>query len=546
MVIKMRNSSKILLGFMLVMMICCVSAVSATDINGTDDAIITDDIAIDEVSEIVEDVEIDDASDSVVENEDASADEASDNVIGLRGTPSDLPQINGVPYTVYFNSDGTLKNDVPAYDLRFTGTFNQSGLGFNKFIIDQQHTLNLTNAHFDNVVFDISANNTKLTGGIFTNDGSNGHNYVINVTNASNVEVTHTTMNIVAPNADNFIAIDLNNAENAKLYYNTINYTCNYTNPTDFNYVIRAKNSKNIEINYNTIDATLPLKEVNWALSGSIDADYVAGVAIEKCENAKFKYNTLDVIGNNRSGGYPTLDAFIIALSPNAEIEHNTINEDDIVTAENQYSYIYGIDVYSCNNTKINNNTVNMNGGQSGGNLPGGNGTGAAYCVQLSGNHSNVIISNNKLTTKNQGPNLGIYSQNYNAQSYLKIYGNTINVSGKAGNDPWSLVSGIELQDTEAEVNDNVITVNNTAGYHYGYYAFGISYAQWLYLDHSYNVHENTVTVINGDYAVYLMNDTAVSGSVIGNTLIAITNSTTPNTGDDAVFAPTADVELND
>ncbi len=320
----MRNSSKILLGFMLVMMICCISAVSATDINGTDDAIITDDIAIDDVSEIVEDVEIDDAADGAVE--------ANDNAIGLRGEPSDLPQINGVTYTAYFNNDGTLKNNIPATNLRFTGTFNQSGTGFNKFIINEQLTLNLTDARFNNMAFDISANNTILTGGIFNNDGSNGHNSVITVTNASNVEITYTNMNIEAPNADDFIAIDVYNAENAKLYYNTINYTCGYTNPTDFNYVIRAKNSKNIEINYNTIDATLPLKEVNWNLSGSIDADYVAGVAVENCTNAKFKYNTLDVIANNRSGGFPTLDAFIIALSPNAEIEHNTINEDDVVT----------------------------------------------------------------------------------------------------------------------------------------------------------------------------------------------------------------------
>ena len=532
----MKVTKKFLLLSMLVMMICCVTAVSATDINGTDDTVITDDIVVDEVSDIIEDVEIDDASDSVVENEDASADDASDNVNGLRTIPSDLPQINGVTYTAYFNNDGTLRNDIPATNLRFTGTFNQSGIGFNKFIIDEQLTLNLTDAHFDNVVFDISANNTILTGGIFNNDGSNGHNSVITVTNASNVEVTHTTMNIIAPNVTDFIAIDVYNAENAKLYYNTINYTCGYKNPTNFNYVIRAKNSKNIEINYNTIDATLPLKQVNWALSGSIDADYVAGVAVENCTNAKFKYNTLDIIGNIRSGDFPTLDAFIIALCPNAEIEHNTINEDDVITVEGQYSYIYGIDVYSCNNSKINNNTVNMNGNNSGGTLPSGEGTGAAYCIQLSGNHSNVIISNNKLTTKNKGPNLGIYSQNANATSNLKIQNNRINVTGKAGEDPWSLVSGIEVQDTSAEIWDNVITVNNTAGCTDETYAFGISYAQWLDWDHYYNIHNNNVTVINGKFAVYLLDDDAVSGTVNNNYLNATCGSSS-NIGNNAVSA---------
>lgn len=531
----MLKLNKYLFISMLVLMLCCVSAVSASDINGTDDMIITDDIAVDEVSDVIDVVESEESSNDAVEADD------SDNVI-LRGTPSDLPQVNGVPYTVYFNSDGTLKNDVPAYDLRFTGTFNQSGIGFNKFIIDKQHTLNLTDAHFDNVVFEISANSTKLTGGIFTNDGSNGHNSVITVTNASNVEVTHTNMNIVAPNATDFIAIDVNNAENAKLYYNTINYTCGYANPSNFNYVIRAKNSKNIEINYNTIDATVPLKTVNWALSGSIDADYVAGVAIENCTNAKFKYNTLDVIGNIRAGSYPTLDALIIAKSPNAQIEYNTINEKDVVTTENQYSYLYGIDVYSCDNIKINNNTVTMNGNESGGHV-GGNGTGAAYCIQLTGGHKNVIVSNNKLTTRNKGPNLGIYSQNVNNATYLKIYGNTIDVSGKAGSDSWSLVSGIEVQDTDAEIYSNSITVNNTAGYHAGYYAFGISYAQSTPGSHYYNIHNNNVTVYNGDYAVYLL-ENLVTGRVTDNNLIAYTNLGN-NTGDDAVSADDENVFID-
>ena len=535
-IMKLKNN--ILIFGLLVMLFCCISVASATDV---DNMTVPDDTAI---------IELDDAVDSVEEVESDvisdDADDVSDNVV-LRGTPSDLPQINGIPYRAYFNDDGTLDSAMQAYNLVFTGSFNDTGIEFDRLVINRQAYLDLTGATFNNVGLDILANNTILNGGTFNSDGTSGNEAVIYVDNVTNVEIRNAQMNLVAPNATDYIAIDVNNSENAKLYYNTITYTCNYTNPTNFNYVIRAKNSKNIEINYNTIDATLPLKEVNWNLSGSIDADYVAGVAIENCENAKFKYNTLDVTANNRSGGFPTLDAFIIALSPNAEIEHNTINEDDIVTKTNEYSYIYGIDVYSCNNTKINNNTVNMNGGQSGGHIKGGNGTGAAYCIQLSGNHSNVKVSNNKLTTKNQGPNLGIYSQNYNAHSYLKIYGNTINVSGKAGNDPWSLVSGIEVQDTQAEIYSNTINVNNTAGYHAGYYAFGISYAQWINKTHDYDISDNIVTVINGDYAVYLLNNTNVSGSVEDNTLKAITNSSTPNTGDNAVFAGSlVDVRGND
>lgn len=527
---KMKNSSKILLGFMLVMMICCVSAVSATDINGTDDAIITDDIAVDDVSEIVEDVEIDDASDDVVEEQ------------NLRTTTGN---INGHEYTYYFNTDGTLKSD--AYGpLDFNGYFDEVNTTFGNFKINKQVTLNVANATFNNIGFDLLADNLKLNEGTFTSDGTSNGGAVIYV-NAPNVEVTNNHMTLQAPNATDYIAIDVVNSTSAKILHNTINYTCDYANPTDFNYVIRAKNSENIEINYNEIDATLPLKDVNWGISGSIDADYVAGVAVENCKNAKFKYNNLTVIGNKRAGWYPTLDAFIIAKSANAIVEYNKIDESDVITTNGSYSYIYGIDVYSCDCIHVNNNIVTMNGEESGGHLIGGNGTGAAYCIQLSGNHTDVIISDNTLTTRNNGPNLGIYSQNYHAVSDLKISGNTINVTGRAGSDPWSLVSGIELQDTRAEVSDNTITVNNIEGYIAGNCAYGISYSQWLNLTHSYNIHGNTVTVINGDYAVYLMNDTEVIGSSVEwNTLIAITNSTTPNTGNDAVFAPTANVELND
>lgn len=499
---------------MLVMMICCVSAVSATDINGTDDAIITDDIAIDDVSEIVEDVEIDDASDDVVEEQ---------NLRTTTGT------INGNSYTNYFDNNGYL-NDSSVYTLTFNGYFDEVSPDFGNFKINRSIALELSNATFHNIGFDIYADNVDVVDTTFTGDASATNHATIGVY-AKNVAIANVNIDVAAPEGRDFYAIDIENTENTHLINNTIIYNCNYTNPTNFNYGIKAKNTPNMIIRNNKLNATVPLKTVNWALSGSIDADYVAGVAIENCTSVNFIGNTLNVIGDRRAGDYPTLDAFIIANTKNAVIEDNVINENDIVTGENQYSYIYGIDVYSCDNIKINNNTVTMNGNRSGGQV-GGNGTGAAYCIQLSGNHSNVIVSNNKLTTKNQGPNLGIYSQNYHATSYLKIYGNTIDVSGKAGSDPWSLVSGIEVQDTNAEIYSNTITVNNTAGYTAGNCAYGISYSQWINGTHNYNIHNNNVNVINGDYAVYLLNDTLVEGEVKSNKLLTNTHS-----GDNAVFA---------
>ena len=83
---------------MLVMMICCVTAVSATDINGTDDLIVTDDIAVDEVSDVIGVVESDDTTGSVVDNDDAS-----DSVIESENLRTTTGTINGNSVNVYFD-----------------------------------------------------------------------------------------------------------------------------------------------------------------------------------------------------------------------------------------------------------------------------------------------------------------------------------------------------------------------------------------------------------------------------------------------------------
>ena len=129
---KMKNSSKILLGFMLVMMICCVSAVSATDINGTDDTVITDEIVVDDVSEVVEDVEVDDASDSVVDE-------------GNLRTGHNNVTVTSTNYGNYFTSDGTIDvND----NLIFEGNFEN--LNFTVFKINRNVDIYAYNATFKN------------------------------------------------------------------------------------------------------------------------------------------------------------------------------------------------------------------------------------------------------------------------------------------------------------------------------------------------------------------------------------------------------------
>ena len=477
---------------MLVMLICCVSAVSATD---ADNITVPDDTDV---------IELDDTVDSVEEVEQDRGTGGCDCndcncVIEVPTIPSGTNKITLTPsnYTTKF-TNGQF-NDENVDEVIFNGEFSSASFTTLKF--NQAITITATGSTFNNMGFELLHNGIVL----------NGATIVVN-----------------APQYDNCFAIDIQNANNAIVINNKVNYTCNYDNAANYNYVIKAGHSQNLTIYGNEINANVPLKQVNWTLSGSIYADYVAGAAIEYCNNLKFDKNNLTVIGNRRVGDFPTLDAFIITQSPNAKIRGNNIYETDPVTPKDNASYIYGIDVYSCTNITICSNTVDMNGNKAGGQV-GGNGTGAAYCIQLTGPHTGVKICNNNLTTKNKGPNLGIYSQNYYGVTNITVCGNRISVTGQADNNPWALVSGMELQDTYATVCGNTIDVTNLGGYVSGYYVFGISYCQSTSGNHTYNITNNTVRVPHGEYAVYL--DNVVNSNVTTNYLYAALG----NQGDYAV-----------
>lgn len=489
---------------MLVMMICCVSAVSATDINGTDDALITDDIAIDDVSEIVEEVEIDEVDEGIDECQCYGANSIT---------------IDNNNYTSYFNTDGWTSTNN---NLTFVGNFTPKTFG--NFKIGSSIIVNACGATFTNVGFDLKVSNITLCGGTFYGDNTTNLTSVISSV-ADHSTIKCVTINVTAPENKDFYAISLVNSEKSKILNNKIYYTDLYKNQLNYNYVIKAIDSANVLIDGNKINANVPIKRVNYTRTG-LNSDMVAGVAVYNCNYLNFTNNNLTTEITNISDMYPTLSAFLILDSNHAKVIGNKIVMKDEKTGENDTNYLYAIDVYRCNNIVIDNNTIKIN--SEGGQIII-NGTGAAYGVQLTGPHTGVVVSNNIINTANNGPNLGIYSQNYYGGTNINITGNTINVTGRAGNHPWALVSGMELQDDYAYVCGNDITVNNLAGNNTSLCAYGISYSQWTDYDHVYYVCNNTVRLYNGTYAVF-MTDTTVDSDVINNTL-----STTYFSGDGAV-----------
>lgn len=495
----MKFNFKLMGLVMLVMLICCVSAASATDV---DNITVPDDTDV---------IEIDDAVDSV---DDVESDVANKDVVNqgnLRG-----PNINGNSVCTYFDSNGVLLSNA-SNTLTFGGDFYSTTCNFSNFIINRAVTIEANSSNIPTL-----------------------HDMGFELVNADGISLSGINFVMYAPEDENCILINVEDVNNSNITGNVITYNCSYENSEYYNHVIRVVGGENVTVSGNNITAYLPLKKVDFDQPyPSIYTDKVAGVAVQSSNRFEFTYNTLLVNVSITNYDYPTLDAFIIADSNNSYIGHNTVIEIDNETEEGHNNYLYAIDIYQCYNITVDNNTIVLNS-TGGCIIPGtNNGTGAAYGVQLTGGHTGVTISNNNIHTSNNGPNCGIYSQNFLGETSLNITGNTIYVEGNAGDHPWSLVTGMELGDNYAYVAGNIITVKNKAVFNADDNIYGISYSQWCPNEHYYEIFNNTIDVINGNYTVYIMTF-ASSGEVAYNCL-----NSTYSCCDDSVY-PNEDIYIHD
>ena len=443
---------------------------------------------------------------------------------------NDYVIVDSSNYLDYFDGNGTLMGND---DLCFMGNF--SNLGFSSFVIDKSIGLDFNNANFNNIGFTLKANDLTLKNAVFNYDVSGGS--VISLEGTSNVIIDNVTIDYKTSSDSNSYAVDLINSNNVQLLNNNIRYFTNVTNTNVYNYVIKVVGGSNNLVRGNKINAFLPLKDCDFSIPfPNTDIDLVAGVAVQSSNGFKFLNNELNVSVSARDSNlfYPTLDSFLMVESNNSVVAGNNIIELDSTTETGSANYLYGIDIYKLNNISIWNNTVKMN--TNGGSIIV-NGSGSAYPVQITGPINDCNIYNNTLITYNNGPNLGIYSQNFYGATYLNIYNNFINVTGSAALHNWALVSGMELQDTFDIVHDNIIYVTNNGAYADSNNIYGISYSQSTSSSHSFDVYNNTIFT-NGNYAVYL---NGVSNTNVTNNGL----STYIKTGNDAVYIAGSNNNIN-
>ena len=413
----------------------------------------------------------------------------------------------------YFGDDGMLLGDITFDTLIFKGEF--SNLGVNVVYVPRAIVINGDNAVLRNIAImceqGTTLNNLTLNATNYVADTDGALIYAI----GSDVTVNNITIDYNATDgSNNAIAVYASGADNFKLVNSTITFTGNNVDGKVFAQGIKIAKSNNAVVDSNIITTSCPLVDVEYSHWGSIDTDLVFAIGVEKSENVKIINNIVDnsawTKGNNAN--FPTFDAFIAHTANNLLLKNNTISHTDLITLKGNSSYIYALDFYESNSVIVEDNRVLLN------TTGGKEGAGAAYAVQVTGPYNNFVVRGNNLTTVSNGPNLGVYSQNYYGTTEITAENNWINVTGFAGTAEFALVSGMEFQDTVAKAYNNTIYVQNVNEYNDDNNIAGITYVQSTSGSHQFDIQNNTI-YSEGKYAVLIKS--AKDSQIIGNTLYA-------------------------
>ena len=474
---------KLILGLILLLALSCVHA---SDINCTDNS-----------TDVLEAPVIPDEPDKpdLVENE------------TIYITPENIDS--------YFK-DSSLKDDYDNKVFVFEGSFNNIG----KLSINAQNvTIKGDGAILKNTMFDICRDNVTLSNLKFDLDSDLSDNDgAVILFNTNNLYLDNLEINYNVPlNTEAYAIYGVGNrpsSRNLRLTNSKINFEGHNNNINVYNCAIKIINYEDSLIQNNTITTALPLKDVNHGAHGtSLDSDFVVSVGIENSNNLKFINNTIVSEVNYRQDSlYPTLDGLLISKCDNALIEDNHIYMSDFITYPGLDNYLYGMDIYNLNNLTVRYNEISIV--TTGGRLAAG----TAYPIQISGPISKVNITRNNLYSFSNGPNIGIYSQNYYGSTELSITYNRINVTGLAGTHEWALVAGVETQDSDSVVENNIIEVHSVGAVGVDDNIYGVSYRQSTDGDHKYSIKNNTV-YSDGFKSVYLLD--SKNSTVADNLLIS-------------------------
>lgn len=431
--------------------------------------------------------------------------------------------------------NGVLDSKYQNKTLMFIGNFEDLG----KLTVRSPY-VNITglNANLKNIVFDIKGSNVSLSNLNLVLDKEFKENHGAGVFIAEdNVNLFNLTINYTVPDNVEAYGILVNEyidtyADNLKIANCSIYFEGHNEDLDVYNCAVKLIGAYYSMMENNTIICSLPLKLIIYGVGvESLDSEYAYAVGLENCEDFILNNNTIITDVNKRPAiQYPTLDSISISQSDNVVISNNSIYMTDFVTPQGVENFLYGINAYNLNDMLIVNNTISII--TTGGKLA----LGTAYPIQISGPTTGINITENNISSISNGPNLGIYSQNFFGDTELFVSNNIINITGLAGQHEWSLVAGIESQDTYSEIFNNTIEVHSIAEVNDGDNIYGVSYRQSTDREHAFSIEDNTV-FSDGKSAVYILGSD--EANVTNNHLISF-NDDAETGGDSYIEGPRA------
>ena len=414
-------------------------------------------------------------------------------------------------FFIYFDEDGLLREEVPFDELVFKGEFSDI---VNLISITTSLKITSDNAVLRNIAFAVLSDNVVLNGlTLISNVSCADNGGALILVAGNNVNVSNMNISYIIKESVDAVAINANGVSNLNVVNSNIFFEACPKDDTLTACAINIDGVSNSFINGNNITAVLP-----YLFASNYDMKYfmmgvntVNPIRMRECNNVTFSKNNVNTTANDGSASFPTLQCMFIVGSNDCVIGGNNFSMIDTVIPAGTSNYLYGINIGYNKNLMISNNDFKMS------TAGGKDAAGTAYAIQ--GVECEVSMIGNNITSISNGPNLGIYFASMTGgTSELYIANNLINVTGLASaSGSWALVSGIEVQNGNAKIYNNTIYTYNVGDYSPENYMYGISYAQYMYGDRSFDIRDNRIYV-DGHYAVSFIN---VDGSnVTGNLLI--------------------------
>ena len=414
-------------------------------------------------------------------------------------------------FFIYFDEDGLLREEVPFDELIFKGEFSDI---VNLISITTPLKITSDNAVLRNIAFAVLSDNVVLNGlTLISNVSCADNGGALILVAGNNVNVSNMNISYIIKESVDAVAINANGVSNLNVVNSNIFFESCPKDDTLTACAINIDGVSNSFINGNNITAVLP-----YLFASNYDMKYfmmgvntVNPIRMRECNNVTFSKNNVNTTANDGSASFPTLQCMFIVGSNDCVIDGNNFSMIDTLIPAGTSNYLYGINIGYNKNLMISNNDFKMS------TAGGKDAAGTAYAIQ--GVECEVSMIGNNITSISNGPNLGIYFASMTGgTSELYIANNLINVTGLASaSGSWALVSGIEVQNGNAKIYNNTVYTYNVGDYSPENYMYGISYAQYMYGDRSFDIRDNRIYV-DGHYAVSFIN---VDGSnVTGNLLI--------------------------